>query len=138
MDPDAQNPVVRDAQKLVRALILPIIPACYANEYPPEKLKEDGKHLYPYVTIAFSNAARNNEFSDLYTLQIDIWDNQGSDVTQLEQLTDVVFHVLNKQHFLTDTLFMELYRDTLPDPDDAVRRRQLKFVARIYERTRIV
>ena len=130
--------LIEDAQIAVKKLICPIV-TCYANEYPPEKLKEDGKKLYPHTIFSFQNAAPNNEYSDRFLLQIDLWNNKGGDASEIETLTDAVFHALNKKKIMTDSLFFEIYRDTifrlsLPDPDVNIQRRQLKFIAKIYEK----
>lgn len=130
--------MIEDAQIAVKKLLSPIV-ICYANEYPPEKLKEEGKKLYPHAIFSFQNAAPNNEYSDRFLLQIDLWNNKGGDASEIETLTDAVFHALNKKKVMTDSLFFEIYRDTifrlaLPDPDVNIQRRQLKFIAKIYEK----
>lgn len=88
--------MIEEAQIAVRKLISPII-ACYANEYPPEKLKEEGTVEYPHAIFSFPNAVPNNEYSNKYLLQIDIWDNKGGDASEIETLTDAVFYALNKK-----------------------------------------
>lgn len=130
--------MIQDAQKEVKRTISPVV-TCYANEYPPEKLKKEKTKKYPHAIFSFSNAAPNNEYSDRYLLQVDLWNNKGGDASEIESLTDAVFHALNKKKFMTDSLFFEIYRDTifrltLPDPDVNIQRRQLKFIAKIYEK----
>lgn len=130
--------MIEEAQIAVRKLISPII-ACYANEYPPEKLKEEGTVEYPHAIFSFPNAVPNNEYSNKYLLQIDIWDNKGGDASEIETLTDAVFYALNKKKIMAGSLFIQIYRDTifrlsLPDPDVNIQRRQLKFIAKIYDK----
>lgn len=130
--------MITELQTAVKSLISPIVTS-YANQYPAEKEEVDTGKIYPYAVFSFPNASTNNEFSDNFILQVDIWDDKGGDATEIETVTDAVFHALNKQKILTDNLFIQIYRDTiwrlkLPDPDVNIQRRQLKFICKIYNK----
>lgn len=92
--------------------------------------------------LIFPNVMANNEYSDLSQLQIDIWDNKSGQVEEIETITDnLVMAILqgrNTRNIITNNMVIQIYKDNpfrlkLPDPDINIQRRELKFLAKVYE-----
>lgn len=85
---------------------------------------------YPYVNINYPNIGESDQsFRSTIILEIDIWDND-TDTTALETLADNIDVALNR--YVDTTLFYRVYRLNpyrfeLDDPDENIRRRQLRY-----------
>lgn len=116
---------------IVYKLISPIVDS-YKDHYPTSKERH-----FPYSEFKFSAITPNNYYSDYYLLQIDVWDNKGNDIQEIEQIVSNLYVNLNRQLIKTDDLFMQINENApcvlnLVDPMDNIQRRQLKFLCKVY------
>lgn len=125
-----------DLYKTIIPIINPIL-TCYSDNYPPDKEAQDGHKIYPYCTISFPNSVANNEYSNNNSLIIDIWSNING-IQEVETYADSIYNALNMQKIMTDTMFIQIYRDnpcrtSIPDEDINIKRRQVRFYVKVYE-----
>jgi hypothetical protein len=118
---------------LIYNIINPICTA-FADHYP-----EDDKKVFPYVEIKFPNALSNNSFSDNSLLEIDIWDDKGTDITEIETITDAIHKALNRLQYNDAVMNVSINRNTpyrlaLPDPIIHIQRRELRYVVTVYKK----
>lgn len=118
---------------LIYNIVNPLCP-CFADHYP-----EEDKKVFPYAEIKFPNALPNNTFSDNNILEIDIWDNKGTDITEIEGITDTIHKALNRLQYNDTKMNVSINRNTpyrlvLPDPIIHIQRRQLRYVVTIYNK----
>lgn len=116
---------------LIYNIVNPICPA-FADHYP-----EGGKKVYPYAEIKLPNVIPNNSFSDNNLLEIDIWDNKGTDINEIESITNTIHAVLNRLQYNDSIMNVSINRNTpyrliLPDPIIHIQRRQLRYVLTVY------
>lgn len=107
----------------------------FVGDYPT--LDNEQNKVYPYATINFSSVLVNNSFSDKNLLEIDIWDNLGTDIRNVEIITDAIHNVLNKFHYNDSNLDILITRNNpfrlkLPDANINIIRRQLRYIVRVY------
>ena len=122
-----------DLYTLISGIIEPICP-CFADHYP-----EDETKIYPYAEIKFPNVIPNNTFSDNNLLEIDIWDDKGTDITEIETITDAIHKALNRLQYNDENMNVSInrnnpYRLGLPDPIIHIERRQLRYVITYYQK----
>ena len=122
-----------DLYTLIYNIINPICSA-FADHYPEEETK-----IYPYAEIKFPNALPNNTFSDNNLLEVDIWNNKGTDITEIEGITDAIHKALNRLQVNNTTMNVSINRNTpfrlvLPDPIIHIQRRQLRYVVLTYNK----
>ena len=122
-----------DLYTLIYNIINPICPA-FADHYPEEETK-----IYPYVEIKFPNALPNNTFSDNNLLEVDIWDDKGADIREIETITDSIHEALNRLQYNDMAMNVSINRNTpfrlvLPDPIIHIQRRQLRYVMTVYNK----
>lgn len=90
--------------------------------------------VYPYAVFKLPNSLEIESDRQDFILEIDVWDD-SADTTRLEQLTDALDKQLYKLRHL-DTNYCLLFQRTnrlmLPDPD--LKRRQLRYLIKTYER----
>jgi hypothetical protein len=89
--------------------------------------------VYPYVVYKLPNSTDidgcplgNRED---YTLEIDIWDNLN-DTTRLETLTNSIDTAMQRKHVDNSNIAVSFYRLSrlmIPDPDQKIKRRQLRY-----------
>jgi hypothetical protein len=100
-----------------------------------EKAPQDT--LYPYVVFHLPNISEVEVREDI-VLEVDIWTNTG-DIAELETITDNVDKKLNRLPNLDDNFQCKIYRDTpyrltLPDQDETIDRRRLRYNIKLYRR----
>ena len=122
-----------DLYTLIYGIINPICPS-FADHWP-----EDEEKVFPYVEIKFPNALPNNTFSDNNLLEIDIWNNKGTDITEIEGIADNIHKVLNRLQYNDTNMNVSINRNTpfrlvLPDPIIHIQRRQLRYICTVYEK----
>lgn len=120
-----------DLYTLIYSIINPICP-CFADHYP-----EDDKKVFPYAEIKFPSALPNNTFSDNNLLEVDIWDDKGADIREIETITDNIHKALNRTQYNDMAMNVSINRNTphrlaLPDPIIHIQRRELRYVATVY------
>lgn len=107
---------------------------CFVDHYP-----ENENKIFPYVEFKFPNILSNNSFSDKPLLEIDIWDDKGTDVREIENITDLIHKALNRLQYNDSVMNVSINRNTpyrlsLPDPILHIQRRQLRYVVTVYYR----
>lgn len=117
--------------ELLSGIIDPICPS-FADHYP-----EDETKVYPYAEIKFPNALPNNSFSDNNLLEIDIWDDKGTDIREIEGIADAIHKALNRLQYNDAAMYVSINRNTpyrlsLSDPIIHIQRRQLRYVVTVY------
>ena len=122
-----------DLYTLIYSIINPICSA-FADHYP-----EDEEKVYPYVEIKFPNALPNNTFSDNNLLEIDIWNNKGTDITEIEGIADNIHKTLNRLQVNNTNMNVSINRNTpfrlvLPDPIIHIQRRELRYIVTVYNK----
>lgn len=112
----------------------------YVGHYPTDQLDDNGKpvpKIYPYAEINFPDILPNNTFSDNNLLEIDIWDNKDTDITEIEALADAIHKVLNRFQYNDSVMNVSInratpYRVKLPDPIPYIQRRKLRYNVKVY------
>lgn len=92
--------------------------------------------VYPYIVFKLPNALNVETDRQDYSLIIDIWDNK-SDTTALETLTSDVDNLLYKLRVTDENQFLMFERENrlmIPDEDTTIKRRQLQYTVKQYER----
>lgn len=106
---------------------------CYIGHAPMSKQEQ-----YPYAEIKFPNIITNNETSNSYLLEIDIWDNKTNDPREIDNIAKQMFSVLENQRIITDDNFLILINRNTPcvinlvDPEPSLQRKQLRFIVTVY------
>lgn len=122
-----------DLYKLLSGIIDPICPS-FADHWP-----EDAEKVYPYAEIKFPSTIPNNSFSDNNLLEVDIWDDKGTDIREIEGITDAIHKVLNRLQYNDLVMNVSINRNTphrlsLPDEIVHIQRRQLRYIVTVYYR----
>ena len=101
-----------------------------------ERIKEPEKIIYPYATFTLASSSdQNNRMT--FILEIDIWDN-NQDTSTLETLTWDVKKAID--HYVFDNTDVSYHAYiinilNIPDEDENLRRRQLRFEFKTYLRS---
>jgi len=116
---------------LLAGIIEPICP-CYVDHF-----NEDAVKVFPYVEIKLPNILPNNSFSDNNLLEVDIWDDKGTDIREIEGITDAIHTALNRLQYNDAVMNVSINRNTpyrlvLPDPIIHIQRRQLRYIVTAY------
>lgn len=96
--------------------------------------------IFPYVVFNMPLSTRSSRDSDAVYLEIDIWDyaRDGYDATyNVETITNRIEKFLKDNRHLDENqllIFTETNRLSLRDPDTNVRRRQLRYTVKYYDR----
>lgn len=91
---------------------------------------------YPYIVFKVPDSVNVESDRQDYSLIIDVWDNQA-DTTALENLTSDVDKLLHKLRVTDENQFLMFERENrlmIPDEDTAIKRRQLQYTVKQYER----
>ena len=94
--------------------------------------------VFPYIIYTLPTSDEIERRED-FILEVDVWDKQedGSTVT-LQNISDQIDQTLNRLIFTSSTgwssRFYRINRLIVPDPDPAIRRRQLRYDIRVYRR----
>jgi hypothetical protein len=92
---------------------------------------------YPRIQIKFPNTLPNG-WGELNLLEIDIWDKNHSKA-QVESIADNIDKIFKRLNETTNDYCIQVYRNTpyklnIPDPDVEIRRRQLRYIIKIYRK----
>lgn len=101
-------------------------------EEAPEDLSGT-RPAFPYVVYSLPTSNEVEHRED-FILEINLWD-YGADTTALEELTQNMDDALNRKHYLATGLLVVIYRINrmmIPDPDPAIRRRELRYQVKTY------
>jgi hypothetical protein len=91
--------------------------------------------VFPYITykLTSSNSPYENNLEE-FILEIDVWDNQ-SDTTALETLATNIDIELQRSMKIQGNANVRFYRVSrlmIPDTDETIRRRQLRYWLKTY------
>lgn len=89
--------------------------------------------IFPYVVFRVPSI-NEKEIREDIILEIDIWDNI-SDTTRLETLTTQIAKGLNRYKYIDGKMQLSSYKINqlnIPDPDQNINRRQLRFNLQTY------
>jgi hypothetical protein len=92
--------------------------------------------VFPYIVFKLPNSVNVESDRQDYVLQVDVWDKKA-DTTPLEALTSLVDSKLYKHEHLDANQFLKFERENrlmIPDPDTSIKRRQLRYTVKQYER----
>ena len=112
--------------KLIRNALLAVHPRVWLERAPRNA-------VVPYVVYLVPSSA-DAEIREDFVVEVTIW-GRGPDTTALEQLTDDVDRAMQRLYYLDGNLSARLYRTgrlMLPDPDPHVRRRELRYLAKVH------
>lgn len=92
---------------------------------------------FPYIQLQFPNSMPNG-FGELVLMQLDVWDKSNSKAT-VESIADNIDKIFNRLNDTTADFSLQIYRNTpyrfkIPDPDMEIRRRQLRYIIKIYRK----
>ena len=120
---------------LLSSIIEPMCP-CFADHWPVDQEK-----VYPYAEIKIPDvsSSNSNSFSDNNLLEIDVWDDKGKDIREIEGITDQIHRALNRMQYNDAVMNVSINRNTpyrlsLADPVVHIQRRQLRYVATVYSK----
>lgn len=111
-----------------------------------ERAPEDA--AFPYITFRLSNSFAVEDRED-YLLDVDVWDNvqKSTDPTRIDTLTRRIEGNGNRaaptgldgrRYYATGYPAVRLYKEAkamLPDPDEAIQRRHIRFRAIVFDAT---
>lgn len=91
---------------------------------------------YPYIVFKLPDSLNVESDRQDYSLIIDLWDNKA-DTTALETLTSDVDKLLYRLRETDETQFLMFERENrlmIPDEYSSIKRRQLQYTVKQYER----
>jgi len=83
---------------------------------------------FPYITFNVGPAFSGDDSEATFTLTVNLWDNKGNNIKNLEQSTDNIIEFLTSRICNTGDItlwFNQPFVLSLPDPDENIRRRQI-------------
>ena len=117
-----------DLLKAIQSKLVNVTTKAYLEEAPP-------KTSFPYITYKLPSSDNPDESNlENMILEIDVWDNQ-SDTTALETLATNVDIELQRSMKIQGNANVRFYRVSrlmLPDSDETIRRRQLRYWLKTY------
>lgn len=122
--------MVLDLYKYVADKLKSLKVQLYTDYIPSEK-------VFPYIQFKFPNNIPDG-CGELIPMQIDIWDKDVSTI-QVENITDSIDKIFNRLNETTADFCVQVYRNnpyrlSIPDPDMEIRRRQLRYIIKIYRK----
>lgn len=121
-----------ELQKYIYSELKKVHPRVYPEEAPQ---RDD---IYPFVVYRLPTSNEVVDYREDFILEIDVWDRpeEGSTVT-LQLLADAIDLALNRTRYVSSdgSWVMRIYRINrmmVPDPDLAIRRRQLRYELKTY------
>jgi hypothetical protein len=94
------------------------------------------KAIMPYIVFSLPNSVDVESDRQDYTLQINIWDDKA-DSAALETLTSDIDILLHKLQYIDNNQFLKFERENrlmISDSDPSIKRRQLRYTVKQYER----
>lgn len=106
-----------------------ITPRLY-YEWAPEELPAAP---YPYTVWSIAGSD-SPDFREDFILEVNAWGTEDT-IYQLDELMATIDKRLNRLHYIAEGIHMRLYRMSramVPDPNPALRRRELRYMAKTY------
>jgi hypothetical protein len=119
---------------IIGQIILTELKKVFANSYFDEAPRNTA---FPFAVFTTPSTF---QFEDKYTnivLEINIWDNVGDSIAALETATESIRSGLHKLQYFDDSTLLIFNLESLlhvPDPSEQIRRRQLRFTIKYYDR----
>ena len=128
---------MKELIKAVEAIITGVHSRSYLEEAPQKDPDTNLPPVKPYVVFKFPTSTPNFTRED-FILSVDIW-GDDPDTTEIEQITTKIDTALDRQMVFIQgklsTRFYRINRNMLPDPDQRLRRRELRFECKTYLKT---
>lgn len=97
------------------------------------EVNSSSKVIYPYVTYSYFSESLENTREGFY-IDVDIWDNKGSDTLRLEQLTEDIRKHFIRNRILTDKVLLQFKvgsRKIITTGLENIKRRNLQLYCKI-------
>lgn len=121
--------------QLIFSKLISIHSRVYQERVPRKDENTNKAPLFPYIVFNLKNLD-NSDSRDDNVLEIDIWDNKPLDTTELETLADSIEAYFKENKYHTNNFlqasFYKISRQPIPDPDENIRRRQLRYQVKVY------
>lgn len=115
-----------ELRKLIRTMLLPICSNVYYR-------LADEKALYPHIVFEFRRLDLGDLSRQDYTVEIDVWDKNVSNIEDMCDNIERIFNNNNKpQESILPTFFIES-RDSIEDEDKTIQHRLIKVSCQNYE-----
>ncbi|NFP92413.1 hypothetical protein [Clostridium sporogenes] len=91
------------------------------------------KVIYPYLTFSYSSESLENAREGFY-VDVDIFDNCGSNTLRLEQLTEDIKKHFLRTNILTDKVLLQfkiMGRRIIPTTNEQIKRRWLQLYIKV-------
>ena len=92
---------------------------------------------FPYVIFDFPTSFQNEQ-QEIFNLDVDIWDDNSEDTTELETLASQLWKALNYYRYSDEKIQFSIYRENrlppLDEKEPRLRRRKLIFSVRYYDK----
>lgn len=98
------------------------------------------KEKLPLITYRFISSAKR-EIQDLISLEVNVWDNKGKNIEELEDMTERLAEELNKKVFNDGVTYLKFELQSIlpmPGQDQKISRRILNFNVKYIDRRKEV
>lgn len=116
-----------ELRKVIAATLSEVCPRVYYEE-------AHDKEKFPYIVYELNNIDLGDIVRDDLIMSVDIWD-KSVNPKEAERIADALEDLLNAANIPSDTVLPTFYRvsrQTIYDPDKAIRHKQLKFQIQNY------
>lgn len=92
---------------------------------------------FPFVVFKFNSVIDVENTREDVTIAIDVWD-KGKDVVRIENICTEIDKKLNRLQFNNKAICSNIYRMNpyllnIPDPEEEIKHRQLRYIIQNYE-----
>ena len=92
---------------------------------------------FPFVVFKFNSVIDVESTREDVTITIDVWD-KGKDVVRLQNICSEIDKKLNRLQFNNKAISTNIYRMNpyllnIPDPEEEIKHRQLRYITKNYE-----
>ena len=111
-----------------------VIKTVYANSFYEQALE---KASFPYVTFNFEFADQEEGTKSDVEFVLNIWDNKGHNISDLLTISKNMKKKFHKYCYQDSNMSIDFNFTTgnnLPDPEKQIRRRELRFNVRYYNK----
>jgi hypothetical protein len=95
------------------------------------------KEEFPFVTFKAPSTFQGEDTTENIMVEVDVWDNRGNNIAELESITKDISKEFHKKTYEDEKMFLIFERESLlniPDPEEQIRRRQIRFKVKYYNR----
>lgn len=90
----------------------------------------------PFAVFKVPSIYQQQNYETL-TLEIDVYDNKGTNILDLETATNNIAKAFHKKIYLDAKMALVFQKESIlhiPEPDEQLRRRQIKLIVKYYNR----